>query len=68
MREAYDLSFATAITFFQRKESVQLVGMDDLAFKHPVPIGSILEFTSEVVFTSSHAAFDLAHVEVHTRS
>lgn len=67
MREAYELAYACAMLFCRQR--VQLLGMDDLAFKHPVPIGSILEYTAQVVYTQNQQSNgahhkQLIHIEV----
>lgn len=62
MREAYELSYACAMIFC--KQRVHLLGMDELAFRHPVPVGSILEYHAEVVYTCDHNSDQLLHIEV----
>ena len=62
MREAFELSYACAMMF--AKARVQLIAMDELAFKHPVPIGSILEYSAQVTFTETTPDRQLVHVEV----
>lgn len=63
MREAFELSYACAMMF--AKARIQLIAMDELAFKHPVPIGSILEYTAQVTFTEITPEGQLVHIEVH---
>ena len=62
MREAFELSYACAMMF--AKTRVQLIAMDELAFKHPVPIGSILEYSAQVTFTETTGEGQVIHVEV----
>lgn len=64
MREAFELSYACAMMFV--KARVQLIAMDELAFKHPVPIGSILEYSAQVTFTETTSEGQLVHIEVRS--
>jgi acyl-coenzyme A thioesterase 9 len=48
MRLAYELSFSTALIY--AKSRVHFVALDDITFRKPVPIGSLLSLTSQVVF------------------
>ena len=61
MREAFELSYACAKLL--AKSRVRLVSMDELAFKHPVPIGSILEYSSTITYTETSTNSRI-HVEV----
>lgn len=62
MREAFELSYSCAMLFSRSR--VQLLAMDELAFKHPVPIGSILEYSAQVSYSEEVARGQLLHVEV----
>lgn len=64
-REACELAFANATLFFGgRRPSLKTI--DDIAFVHPVPIGSIVEFKSEVVHSRVHGGLVYAFVQVVT--
>ncbi|GAB6025161.1 Acyl-coenzyme A thioesterase 9, mitochondrial [Chamberlinius hualienensis] len=49
MRQAFDLSWATA--FVYSKTSSCILHVDDIWFRKPVEIGSLLFFSSQVVYT-----------------
>ncbi|KAJ3087020.1 Acyl-coenzyme A thioesterase 9, mitochondrial [Quaeritorhiza haematococci] len=49
MRLASELAFATGLLFSNSK--VSFVALDDIAFRKPVPIGSLLSLTSQVVYS-----------------
>jgi acyl-coenzyme A thioesterase 9 len=51
MREAYEIAFSCASMFIQDRPV--FVSMDEISFKKPVKIGSILQFTAKVVYSSS---------------
>ena len=53
MRLAYELAHATGILFC--KSTIGFVALDDISFKHPVNIGSILSLKSEVVYSDGGA-------------
>ncbi|KAJ3217906.1 Acyl-coenzyme A thioesterase 9, mitochondrial [Dinochytrium kinnereticum] len=50
MRLAYELSYSTAIIF--SKSRVYFVALDDITFKLPVPIGSLLSLSAQVVYSA----------------
>ncbi|KAI8850839.1 HotDog domain-containing protein [Chytridium lagenaria] len=50
MRLAYELSYSTAIIF--AKSRVYFVALDDITFKRPVPIGSLLSLTAQAVYSA----------------
>lgn len=50
IQEAFELAFLAGSLFFQTAPTIRR--MDDLHFVHPVPIGSILDLSAEVVWTS----------------
>lgn len=53
-REAFELAFAAATVFMSgRRPNVRSV--DDIAFVHPVPIGSIVDFQAQIVHSRIHA-------------
>ncbi|RKP21406.1 Thioesterase/thiol ester dehydrase-isomerase, partial [Rozella allomycis CSF55] len=59
MREAFELAFANASLFIKSK--AYFVALDELSFKKPVPIGSILTFTAQVVYSEGapHHSFQV---------
>ena len=64
MREAFELAFATCAVYCRGRPL--FLAIDELAFVHPVPIGSILEFTSSIVYSESDEKDKsvLMHVQV----
>jgi acyl-coenzyme A thioesterase 9 len=63
MREAFELGFTCAQLFSHSQ--LHFLAVDELAFKHPVPIGAVLQLTSQVVYTQDELpASQLVHVEV----
>lgn len=58
MREAFELGF-TCGKLFSHSELLFLA-VDELAFKHPVPIGAVLQLTAQVVYTENRFDQDLA--------
>jgi len=51
MREAFDIAWIAAITFFGVNNPA-FVSVDDIQFVKPVNIGGIMEFVAAVVFSS----------------
>lgn len=49
MREAYDTAYIVACKF-TKASSVTMESLDEILFHLPVPIGSILEFTGQVIY------------------
>ena len=49
MREALELGFTCGILF--SRSQLHFLAVDELAFKHPVPIGAVLQLTAQVVYT-----------------
>lgn len=49
MREAFELGFTCGQLFSQSR--LHFLAVDELAFKHPVPIGAVLQLTAQVVYT-----------------
>lgn len=64
MREALELGFTCGMLFSQSQ--LHFLAVDELAFKHPVPIGAVLQLSAQVVYTQEEAseASQLIHVEV----
>lgn len=63
MREAFELAFATCALYCRGRPL--FLAIDELAFVHPVPIGSILEFTSSIVYSEiNNERSVLMHVQV----
>ncbi|ORX54106.1 acyl-CoA hydrolase [Hesseltinella vesiculosa] len=53
MKKALELSYATASTFFRSKTPLVL-SMDNVTFRKPVFVGSLLEMNSAVVYSPGH--------------
>ena len=56
MKEAYDLAYVAACKFLffskdDKKTTLETVSLDEISFKVPIPIGTILEFCSKVVYS-----------------
>ena len=67
MREALELGFTCGILF--SRSPLHFLAVDELAFKHPVPIGAVLQLTAQVVYTQEEPSdavpvSQLIHVEV----
>ena len=71
MREALELGYTCGQLFSHSK--LNFLAVDDLAFKHPVPIGAVLQLTAHVVYTEDEPESEtntttlksqLIHVEV----
>jgi acyl-coenzyme A thioesterase 9 len=70
MREAFELGFTCGQLFCRSR--LHFLAVDELAFKHPVPIGAVLQLTAHVVYTQleflpdapEHPASQLIHIEV----
>lgn len=68
MREALELGF-TCGQLFSRAQ-LNFLAVDELAFKHPVPIGAVLQLTAQVVYSEEEGdgtgsvKSQLIHVEV----
>lgn len=65
MREALEIGFTCALLF--SRSTLHLLAVDESAFKHPVPIGAVLQLTSQVVYTEEEHMSDktqLINVEV----
>jgi len=62
-REAFELAFVTVNIFFDGKRPC-LKSIDDIAFVHPVPIGSIVDFRAEVIHSRIHSGDLYACVQV----
>ncbi|RPD60785.1 Thioesterase/thiol ester dehydrase-isomerase [Lentinus tigrinus ALCF2SS1-6] len=64
MRLAYELGFANSCLF--TREHVTFLSLDGISFARPVPIGSLLRLTSNIVHSSSSEQYPaLVHVWVH---
>ncbi|KEP52668.1 acyl-CoA thioester hydrolase [Rhizoctonia solani 123E] len=60
---AYEIGYTDAYMF--TRAPLRFLSLDGIAFKKPVPIGSILRLTSHVSHTTSNAEFAaVAHVQV----
>lgn len=71
MREAFELGYACGQVF--SRAELHFLAVDELAFKHPVPIGALLQLTAQVVYTEDQfedgaatrlPTAQLIHVEV----
>ncbi|CAE7227659.1 unnamed protein product [Rhizoctonia solani] len=63
MRLAYEIGYTNAYMF--TRAPLRFLSLDGIAFKKPVPIGSILRLTSHISHTTSNAEFAaVAHVQV----
>lgn len=49
MRRAYELAHATGSVF--AKSQVSLLSLDEIVFKKPVPVGSLLNLSSQVIYS-----------------
>lgn len=60
MREAFELGYAVAMLYIKGRPWT--VALDDIAFRKPVPIGSILHLTSQVEYAEGepHATFQVS--------
>lgn len=58
MREAFELGYLCGQLASRSK--LTFLSVDELAFKHPVPIGAVLQLNAQVVYSVE----DLLHVEV----
>ncbi|KAJ7619430.1 Thioesterase/thiol ester dehydrase-isomerase [Roridomyces roridus] len=64
MRMAYELGFSNS-SLFMRGGHVRFLSLDGIAFAQPVPIGSILRLTSNVLHSTSSKEFPIiVHVGV----
>jgi acyl-coenzyme A thioesterase 9 len=52
MKQAYELAFATGILFCRTRP--QFLLLEEVIFKKPVPIGSLIYFTAQVVYTDAN--------------
>eukprot|EP00112_Aurelia_sp_Birch-Aquarium-sp1_P009991 Seg2157.1 transcript_id=Seg2157.1/GoldUCD/mRNA.D3Y31 product="Acyl-coenzyme A thioesterase 9 mitochondrial" protein_id=Seg2157.1/GoldUCD/D3Y31 len=62
MREAFELGWATTCVHVKSKPSI--VCMDDINFKKPVEVGSLLFLSSQIVFTDGNYLQTRVHAEV----
>ncbi|KXN85191.1 Acyl-coenzyme A thioesterase 9, mitochondrial [Leucoagaricus sp. SymC.cos] len=64
MRLAYELGFTSSSLF--TRGPVRFLALDSISFARPVPIGSILRLTSQIIHTSSSPEYPaLVHVGVN---
>ena len=62
MREAFELGWANACVFMKARPCV--VRMDDILFRKPVEIGSLLYLSSQIVYTKDRYLQTRVHAEV----
>lgn len=62
MREAFELAYATATLYCRGRPIFRAI--DELAFVHPVPIGSILELMAVIAYTEPSVDGLLMHIQV----
>ncbi|XP_069993606.1 acyl-coenzyme A thioesterase 9, mitochondrial [Penaeus vannamei] len=60
MRQAYELGWACAFTY--SKQRPRILHIDDIMFRRPVEIGSLLYLNSQVVYTEG------THIQVSTKA
>lgn len=51
MRLAFELGYASALLFAKSKSNITLKAMDEVTFRRPVPIGCLLNLTSQIVYS-----------------
>jgi acyl-coenzyme A thioesterase 9 len=61
MRQAYELAWANACLYSKATPRIKIV--DDISFKRPVLIGSLLFLSSQIVYTEGN----LIQVHVHAQ-
>ena len=61
MRRALEVGLLSAYRFTKRPP--RFVGLDDVAFKKPVPVGSLIEFVARVAY-----AADNGEIRVHVKA
>lgn len=55
MRESFELAWTTALMYSRsnpKNRAPSFVGCDEVTFAHPVPIGSVLQFTASCAYAS----------------
>lgn len=52
MQRAYELAFSNALLYI--RDRPEIIALDDTTFRKPVPVGSILKFSSKVVYAEGH--------------
>lgn len=62
MREAYELAWANTCVHIQSKPVV--IAMDDVVFRKPVEVGSLLYLSSQIVYTKGNYLQTRVHAEV----
>jgi acyl-coenzyme A thioesterase 9 len=62
MRQAYELAHSTAILFHHGP--IGFVGSEDIIFKQPVPIGSLLSLQSRVVFVQNEKCYVQVYADI----
>lgn len=66
MREAFELAYSTAAVFVKGND-IMVTTVEDISFVHPVAIGSLLYFTTGIVYTDinpNRRNYQRLHVEV----
>lgn len=60
MRRAYELAHVTGSVF--AKSPVNLLSLDEIVFKKPVPVGSLLSLSSQVIYSQgeNHKSFQVS--------
>ncbi|CAO3633916.1 unnamed protein product [Mucor hiemalis] len=60
MRRAYELAHATGSLF--AKSNVNLLSLDEIVFKKPVPVGSLLNLSSQIIYSPGdhHKSFQVS--------
>ena len=62
MREAFELAWANTCTHIKSRPTV--IAMDDVMFRKPVEVGSLLYLSSQIVYTENNYLQTLVHAEV----
>eukprot|EP00795_Rhopilema_esculentum_P012543 gene12543-3238_t len=62
MREAFELGWATTCVHIKSRPSI--ISMDDINFRKPVEVGSLLYLSSQIVFTDGNYLQTRVHAEV----
>lgn len=62
MREAFELAWANTCTHIKSRPSV--IAMDDVMFRKPVEVGSLLYLSSQIVYTKGSYLQTRVHAEV----
>ncbi|XP_076453979.1 acyl-coenzyme A thioesterase 10, mitochondrial-like [Babylonia areolata] len=62
MRQAFELAWANAALYCKSRPAIWMV--DDIIFRKPVEVGSLLFFSSQIVYTKGSLMLVNVHAEV----